>query len=319
MDAAKCQFTKPPLPGYPHNLRYADCMLRKLLRVAPVFALFFVPLLHAEDGTFDSGGVKIHYIVEGAGEPVLLIHGYTSSAAGNWAAPGIVKALVADHYQVIALDNRGHGQSDKPHDPAMYGANMVHDSLHLLDHLNIQKAHIVGYSMGGFFTLDLLCDHPERLITATLGGAGFDAPDAAAMSQIAESLESGKGLGPLMVALTPPGQQPPSAEQMAGINKMLLAVNDPLALAAVARSGMPHVTEAQVKANKVPTLALVGSLDPLKAGVDHLEAMNMPNLKVVVVPGATHMTAFASPVFIQNLKSFLEEHPAKAAKGAATN
>jgi pimeloyl-ACP methyl ester carboxylesterase len=173
--------------------------------------------------------------------------------------------------------------------------------------------------MGGFFTLDLLCDHPERFLTATLGGAGFDAPDAGALAELADSLEQGKGIGPLMVMLTPPGQQPPTPEQLAPINKMLLSINDPLALAAVARGGLPHVTEAQVKANKVPTLAMVGSLDPLKAGVDHLEAMNMPNLKVVVVPGATHMTAFASPVFIQNLKSFLEEHPAKAAKGAATN
>ncbi|MBZ5606688.1 MAG: alpha/beta hydrolase [Acidobacteriia bacterium] len=290
-------------------------MLKKLVRVAPLLALFLLPLLHAEDAFFDSDGVRIHYIVEGSGEPVLLIHGYTSSAAGNWAAPGVIKGLVADHYQVIAIDNRGHGQSEKPHDPAMYGPKMIHDSLHLLDHLKIQKAHIVGYSMGGFFTLDLLCDHPERFLTATLGGAGFDAP--ANVTDLAESLEQGKGFGPLMVALTPPGQQPPPPEQMASINKMLLAINDPLALAAVVRAGLPQVSEAQVKANKVPTLALVGSLDPLKAGVDHLEAMNMPNLKVVVVPGATHMTAFASPVFIQNLKSFLEEHPAKAR--AATN
>ncbi len=295
-------------------------MLRKLARLAPLLALFVLPLLHAEDAFFESGGARIHYIVEGAGEPVLLIHGYTASIAGNWAAPGIIKALVDDHYQVIALDNRGHGQSDKPHDPAMYGPKMIHDSLNLLDHLKIRKAHIVGYSMGGFFTLDLLCDHPERFITATLGGAGFDAPKADALTPLAESLEQGNGIGPLMVLLTPPGQQPPTPEQIAPINKMLLATNDPLALAAAARGGLPQVTEAKVKANKIPTLALVGALDPLKAGVDHLVAMDMPELNVVVIPGATHMTAFASPVFITNLKNFLEDHPAKAkAKAAGTN
>jgi hypothetical protein len=118
------------------------------------------------------------------------------------------------------------------------------------------------------------------MLTATLGGAGFDAPDAGAMKAIADSLEEGKGLGPLMVALTPPGQQPPSEQQMESINKMLLAVNDPLALAAVARAGMPRPTEAQILSNKVPTLAMVGSLDPLKAGVDHLQAMKMPDLRL---------------------------------------
>ena len=282
-------------------------------------AFFVLPLLHAEDAFFDSDGVRIHYTIEGTGEPVLLIHGYTSSAAGNWGAPGITKALVADNYRVIAIDNRGHGQSEKPHDASMYGPKMVNDSLNLLDHLHIAKAHVVGYSMGGFFTLDLLAEHPDRLITATVGGAGLDPPAQSALNALADSLEQGNGLGPLMVMLTPPGQQPPPPEQMAGINKMLLAVNDPLALAAVARGGVPHVTEAQVESNKIPTLAMVGALDPLKVGVDHMEAIKMPDLKVVVIPGATHMTAFASPVFLANLKSFLEEHTMKAKATSATS
>jgi pimeloyl-ACP methyl ester carboxylesterase len=62
---------------------------------------------------FDSAGVKIHYVVKGHGEPVILIHGLYSSAAMNWGVPGITTEL-ARTYQVIALDNRGHGQSDKP-------------------------------------------------------------------------------------------------------------------------------------------------------------------------------------------------------------
>ncbi len=288
-----------------------------MLRVAPVCALFLVPLLHAEDLFFDSDGVKIHYTVEGSGEPVLLIHGYTANIAVNWAAPGVIKAL-ADNYQVIAIDNRGHGQSEKPHDPQAYGMKMVDDSIRLMDHLKLRKVHVVGYSMGGFFTSVLITEHPDRFWSATMGGAGWTMPSLDNMlPQLADSLEQGKGLGPLMAALNPPGQPPLTAEQMDGANKMILSFNDPLALAAIARAGIPHASEAKIRANKIPTLALIGELDPIKAGVDQLSGM-MPNLKVVVVPGATHLTAFASPVFIDNLKSFLAEHPAKAAAAKAT-
>ena len=100
------------------------------------------------------------------------------------------------------------------------------------------------------------------------------------------------------------------------MNQMLLSFNDPKALAAVVRSmGDFAVPEAKLRANKVPTLALIGETDPLKAGVDRLDGV-MANLKIVVIPAANHMTAFASPVFISSLKSFLAEH-AVAAKAAA--
>lgn len=296
-------------------------MLRKILRVAPLLALFVLPILHAEDFFFDSDGVRIHYTVEGSGEPVLLIHGYSVNAVMNWGAPGIIKGL-SDHYQVIALDNRGHGQSEKPHDPAAYGDKMVEDQIRLLDHLKIRKAHVVGYSMGGFITAALMTKHPDRVVTATLGGAGWNTPEeaeaqAGMLTQLADSLEKGNGIGPLIVALTPPGQQPPGQDEIAATSKMLLSMNDPLALAAVARGGLPRVPEAKIRANKIPALALIGENDPLKAGVDHLDGM-MPNLKIVVVPGATHLTAFASPVFLESLKNFLAEHPAKAGASKAT-
>src|SRR5258708_40043771 len=109
-------------------------MMKKRLLTAVFLTLAFVSFLHAEDFFFDSDGVKIHYIVEGKGEPVILIHGFAASIAANWGAPGIVKAL-AENYQVIALDNRGHGQSEKPHDSAAYGLKMTGDVLRLMDHL----------------------------------------------------------------------------------------------------------------------------------------------------------------------------------------
>src|SRR5438067_2145756 len=94
---------------------------------------------------FNSAGAKIHYTVAGKGEPVILIHGLYSSAAANWQWPGTVAEL-AKQYQVIALDNRGHGQSDKPQAEGEYGVKMAEDIVRLMDHLHVARAHVVGYS-----------------------------------------------------------------------------------------------------------------------------------------------------------------------------
>ena len=108
-------------------------MMRTL---APIFFLAagVVPVAAEE---FDSKGVKIHYAVEGKGEPVVLIHGLTSSAVMNWELPGTVR-LLSSKYQVIAFDCRGHGQSGKPTGEDQYGVEMVEDVMRLLDHLKIE-------------------------------------------------------------------------------------------------------------------------------------------------------------------------------------
>jgi pimeloyl-ACP methyl ester carboxylesterase len=285
---------------------------KRLVLVVAVF-LFLIPALHAEDFFFDSDGVKIHYIIEGKGEPVILIHGFAASIAANWGAPGVIKAL-SENYQVIALDNRGHGQSEKPHSDDAYGLKMTADVIHLMDHLKIKKAHIVGYSMGGFMTDRLLADHPERFLTATLGGAGWMKQPDPGLETLAKSLEEGKGIGPLIVFLTPKGQPPPSEQQLEMTNKMFMAANDSAALAGVARGmGQFTVKETQLRSNKVPTLSLIGEVDPLKDGVDLLDGV-MSQLKIVVIPKANHMTAFATPMFVQSLKTFLAEHPAGSDK-----
>ena len=116
--------------------------------------------------------MKIHFLVEGTGEPVVLIHGLDSSARVNWQMPGTIDALARDQ-RVIAVDLPGYGESDKPADPAAYGEQWVDDVILLLDHLNIRKAHIVGYSMGGMVALKLIAEHPDRVISGTLGGAGW--------------------------------------------------------------------------------------------------------------------------------------------------
>src|SRR5262245_8695747 len=113
-----------------------------------LFLLPWVPVAAlSEDRFFESNGVKIRYVVEGQGEAVLLIHGVSADLERNWGGPGVFGAL-SKNYRTIAYDNRGHGKSDKPYDPTKYGKEMVEDAARLLDHLDIKRAHVVGYSMG---------------------------------------------------------------------------------------------------------------------------------------------------------------------------
>ena len=148
--------------------------------------------------------------------------------------------------------------------------------------------------------------------SATLGGAGWrrDTDDLRLnlMNRLADSLDSGRGIGPLIEYLTPAGQPKPSEEKLKLMNDMVLLMNDPKALAAVIR-GMPGlvVPEEKLRANKVPTLALIGEIDPLKESVDALAEV-MPNLEVIVVNGADHMNAPTRPEFINGLKEFLAAH-----------
>jgi pimeloyl-ACP methyl ester carboxylesterase len=298
-----------PSHRLPSSCRFATApvavlaaLLLAATTVAPALA---ADPLAAGEHTFDSDGVELRYTVTGQGEPVVLLHGFTASVESNWTGVGVTNRL-AEAFQVIALDQRGHGKSGKPHDPQAYGEVMVHDVVRLLDHLELEKAHVVGYSMGGFLTLKLLTTAPERLLSAVLGGAGwmpFSADDPM-REALATSLENGEGIGPLLEALTPAGQTM-SEEQKGFVNQMVLASNDPLALAAVAR-GMSafEVPEAALAAIEVPILVVVGALDPLAAGADAL-AERVPEIQVKKIDGADHMTAVASPVLRESIFEFL--------------
>src|SRR5215813_8335717 len=123
--------------------------------------------------SFQSDGVRIAYWDEGEGEPVLLIHGFASNVATNWIDPGWVATLAASGRRVIAFDNRGHGQSEKLYDPEHYGAPvMAEDALRLLDHLGIERADVMGYSMGARISAFLVLAHPARVRSAVFGGLG---------------------------------------------------------------------------------------------------------------------------------------------------
>ncbi len=259
------------------------------------------------DFFFDSGGVKIHYTDEGQGEPVLLIHGFTADIITNWGLPGIRKSL-AREYRVIALDNRGHGKSAKSHDPAKYGMEMVLDAVRLLDHLKIKKAHVVGYSMGGIITLKLAATHPERLRSAILGGAGWMRGADLAGDKLADALDKGGDLGSFIAEATPAGQPRPSPQQVKLLSTLISSYNDNKALAACARGWKALVvSEVDLKAIHVPTLAVVGSKDFVKQRVDDLSG-RLPGLKTVVIEGTDHFTTMFSPQFLKSIQSFLKEH-----------
>lgn len=259
----------------------------------------------AGEGFVEKDGIKIRYTVQGEGEPVVLIHGFGVNPAIQWDIPGVTPALAKD-FKVITIDNRGHGRSSKPRDPDKYGMEMVEDVIRLLDHLDIRKAHLVGYSMGSFITQKIMTTHPDRVLSATLGGAGWvEKMDTTFVEGLAADLEAGRGVGLLMDRLTPPGKPKLNAEQLKGVNQMFGLLNDPKALAAVLRGWKQlAVSEAALKSCTVPTLALIGSDDPLKDGVDALPG-RLKNLRVVVIRGADHMDTYGRPEFIKELQTFL--------------
>jgi len=143
-----------------------------LLGLACVFRAGLCAAAPAQARDFVVDGVRIRYWSQGTGTPVLLIHGAHSSASGNWMKPGIMGALARNH-RVLALDLPGYGESDKPEDPRAYGSQWVEDVAALLDDAGVRRAHIVGYSMGGFVALKFIQEHPDRALSGTLGGSGW--------------------------------------------------------------------------------------------------------------------------------------------------
>ena len=221
----------------------------------------------AED--FDSGGVKIHYLVEGTGEPVILIHGLLASARLNWGWPGTIAELAKNH-RVIALDCRGHGASDKPVSEDQYGVKMVDDVVRLMDHLSIKRADIVGYSMGGAITMKLMVLHPERVRSAVVGGMGW---------MNADNVFAGDG--------EEHKSQTAIAACVRGFKRLAVSAED-------------------VRAIKTPFLVIIGDSDPLRQRyVEPLRKLR-PDVPVKIVEGAGHLTCIVQPQFKKEIKAFLD-------------
>lgn len=260
---------------------------------------------------FDSNGVKIHYTVEGSGPPVLLIHGLTSNADALWRFPGTIDALKQRH-RVIAMDARGHGFSEKPHDGAAYGVEMVEDAVRLLDHLGIARAHVGGYSMGAMITYKLLAMYPQRVISAAPCGAGRvenSEANLALFAAMRDSLIQRRDFRPLFETLEPGGRKP-AALKLAAYNFFLRRTNDVAALGHLSGNfAALHVSDEELRANTVPAFTVIGSRDPLLAVVERMRGI-MANHRVEVLPGHDHVTAFSSSRFVRAVAGFFAEQAA---------
>lgn len=271
-------------------------------------ALLALPPLQAQPKTFNSGGVRIAYIDHGEGDAVVFLHGFTGSAE-DAVNDRVLAALKG--YRVLAPDQRGHGKSDKPHDPSKYGREMVEDVVRLLDHAKVKEAHVIGYSMGAFVAGKLLVTHPDRLLSVTFGGGGplCQPPPGhgATLAAAADSLAKGKGLAPLVLVLLPPGQPKPSPFELWMLDQKVLSTNDPKALAAVLRGeACWHVTAAELAANRVPVQFVHGDRETpaLKDGVTRLTEM-MCGAAVEVIEGRTHFDTLDTPEFRSAVVGFL--------------
>ena len=158
------------------RIAFAVVALLVLLGIGLATLLYFLTS-RVEGDYFDANGFTIHYTVDGnaTGEPVILIHGLGANIDLNWRRPGTIGRLARD-FHVISYDLRGHGLSDRSHDAADYGIELVHDVFRMMDHAGLESAHLVGYSMGGFVALKAAAENPERVRSVSVAAAGWRDP-----------------------------------------------------------------------------------------------------------------------------------------------
>src|SRR5271166_1842395 len=249
---------------------------------------------------FSSRGIDIAFIdvqppSHDLGEPILLIHGFASNHHVNWVNPRWVETLVHAGRRVVAFDNRGHGESQKLYAPADYRSHlMARDAANLLAHLEIERADVMGYSMGARIASFLALAEPRRVRALIFGGLGDRLVHGAGLPEgIAEAMEA-----PSLESLTDPTQRMfrAFAEQ---------TKSDLAALAACIRGSRQSLTPAAVGRIAAPTLIAVGTHDAV-AGDGHKLAAIMRNATALDIPGRDHNLAVGDRVFKAGALAFLE-------------
>jgi pimeloyl-ACP methyl ester carboxylesterase len=249
--------------------------------------------------SFDSSGVEIHYIAEGDGPPIVLVHGFTSDIAGNWRATGILGSLTGAGRRVVALDCRGHGRSGKPYDPAAYeGTTMADDVIALMDHLGLERSDLMGYSMGGFISISLIARKQERFNNVILGGVGDLAANRARRdpSAMAEAMEA-----PDSKSVTDPTVR--AFRLFAEAQRADLRALGAMQRASSRRAWFDPSMLANVT---LPVMILVGEDDNI-IGPPEVLAAAIPGAILVKTPG-DHISALIRPEFKQAILDFLAQH-----------
>ncbi|MBS1168802.1 MAG: Alpha/beta hydrolase [Proteobacteria bacterium] len=243
--------------------------------------------------SFSTADGDFAYLDEGSGLPVILVHGFASSARVNWLDTGWIDWLVRAGYRAIALDNRGHGASVKLHNAEDYCLDkMSGDVGALIDHLGLPRVRAIGYSMGARILLDFATSHSDRLERLVLGGiggamakAGLDR-DHIANALLAPSLEN--------------------IDDPVGRSYRLFADqthSDRQALAACIRGYGRPVDPAATARIAVPTLVAVGTKDAVAGSATELAAM-IPGAEVLDIPNRDHMRATGDRVFKEGVAAF---------------
>lgn len=250
---------------------------------------------------FDSAGVRIHYNVYGSGPDVILIHGLTSTAKDNWdsAVP-----ILAANYRVITLDVRGHGKSGGPHEAGAYGKKMIDDVVRLMDHLSIERPHIVGYSMGGSIALHLAIDYPQRVRSLVVGGQGWATVEE--LQATAAAAQAVRDAGTATVLVPDPELIRSSVRDRF---MQTLAANDPQAMAALLEDYPQLAVDAgELRETTVPILLVSGTEDPVIPRIEKLQLIR-PDAAVILIPDETHLSTRSSPQFVAAIEAFLRAWP----------
>ena len=242
---------------------------------------------------FESDGVRLHYELHGpeSGTPALLVHGFASDYRLNWVGTRWQETLTHAGYRVVGLDCRGHGKSEKPHDPAAYALElMAADVLRLMDHLDIRVAHYVGYSMGARIGIQALLDFSPRLGRVVLGGVGW----GGAFGEAKEIARAMRG-------------EPTSSEVARSFYDFACArpENDLEALAACILGPQPEPDPNRLAAITNPVLVVVGESDGIAVNAERL-VETIPTARLVTLGGRNHMSAVPAREFKEAALEFLE-------------
>jgi pimeloyl-ACP methyl ester carboxylesterase len=249
---------------------------------------------------FDSEGVRIAFI-DAAPEgrdidsPILLIHGFASNHRINWVGPRWVDTLTRAGRRVIALDNRGHGESEKLYAPAAYHSQiMARDAANLLNHLAIPAADVMGYSMGARIASFLALARPEAVRSLILGGLGAHLVEGVGLPLgIADAMEA-----PSLESLTDPTQR--MFRAFADQTR-----SDRAALAACIRGSRQTLDEDEVARIVCPTLVAVGTRDEI-AGDPRVLAKMFRRGEALDIPGRDHNLAVGDKSYKAGALAFLE-------------
>ena len=250
--------------------------------------------------SFRHGEVEIAFLDEDQNllnaEPIVLVHGFASTKEVNWVNPGWVRTLTGAGRRAIALDNRGHGQSTKLYDPADYHtAKMAEDVRALLDHLGIERADVMGYSMGARITAFLAMNHPARVRSAIFAGLGIKLVHGVGLLEtVAEGMEAAS-------IDTISDRQSRMFRSFAQQTK-----SDLKALAACIRGTRQTLTPEQVAAIGAPVLVAVGTEDDV-AGNPHELAAMIPGARALDIPGRDHMLSVGDKTFKMGVLDFLNQ------------